>query len=103
MKRAIGAAAIFVAAVVQQPQTVSAQDGIVVGAILGGAAGAAIGGAVTGRAGGAAAGAIVGAATGAAIGADMEARRGGLFWYRGNCYRRHRNGDYHRVARRRCG
>ena len=101
--RAAAAAALLSFAVVQTPQPALAQDGAIGGAILGGAAGAAIGGAVTGRAGGAAAGAIIGAATGAALGAQMEVRRGGFYWYRGNCYRRNRFGDYHPVARRRCG
>ena len=103
MIRSMAAVALLMLTIAQPMQPASAQDGAIGGAILGGTAGAIIGGAATGRAGGAAAGAIIGAAAGAALGAQMEVRRGGFFWYRGNCYRRQRNGDYHRVARRRCG
>jgi hypothetical protein len=102
MIRLIAAAALLIVAIACQPQSASAQEGAIGGAIFGGAAGADIGGALTGRAAGAPARAVIGATTGAALGASKEARRGGLFWYRGNCYRRHRNGDYHRVARWRC-
>jgi hypothetical protein len=82
----------------------SAQNNSTVGgALLGGAAGAIIGGAATGKAGGAVAGGIIGAAAGAMIGSQMEPRRGGYYWYEGRCWRRHPNGDYHRVSRRYCG
>jgi hypothetical protein len=103
MIRTIGAAGLVALALAGPLPQASAQEGAIGGAILGGAAGAIIGGAATGRAGGAAAGAVIGAAAGAALGAQMEVRRGGYYWYHGSCYRRHRNGDYHRVARWRCG
>jgi hypothetical protein len=81
----------------------SAQNSTAGGALLGGAAGAIIGGAATGRAGGAVAGGVIGAAAGAIIGSQMEPRRRGYYWYDGRCWRRHANGDYHRVSRRYCG
>ena len=80
----------------------AAQDNAVGGAILGGAAGAIIGGAATGRAGGAVAGGIIGAAAGAMLGSQLEPRRGGYYWYRGRCWRRWRDGSYHRVRRYHC-
>lgn len=73
------------------------------GAIIGGATGAVIGGAATGRAGGAAVGAVIGAAAGAAIASQMEPRRSGYYWYRGRCWVRYPNGEYHRVSRAYCG
>lgn len=81
----------------------SAQNNTLGGAIIGGGVGAIIGGAATGKAGGAVAGGIIGAAAGAALGSQMEPRHRGYYWYRGNCYLRYRNGDYHRVSRRHCG
>jgi hypothetical protein len=80
----------------------SAQDNILGGALLGGAAGAIIGGAATGRAGGAIAGGVIGAAAGAAIASQFEARGGGYYWYHGRCWRRWRDGSYHRVRRYHC-
>lgn len=88
-------------ALVPQRQA-SAQDSTIGGAILGGTAGAIIGGAATGKAGGAVAGGIIGAAAGAAIGSQFEPRRGGYYWYDGRCWRRYRDGSYHRVPRGYC-
>ena len=90
----------LIALVPERP--VSAQDSTIGGAILGGTAGAIIGGAATGKAGGAVAGGIIGAAAGAAIGSQFEPRRGGYYWYDGRCWRRYRDGSYHRVSRRYC-
>ena len=47
-------------------------------------------------------GAIIGAAAGAALGAQMEPRRGGYYYYREGCWRRWRDGSYHRVHHRYC-
>lgn len=80
----------------------SAQDNTLGGAIIGGGIGAIIGGAATGKAGGAIAGGIIGAAAGAALGSQMEPRRGGFYWYHGGCWRRWRDGSYHRVNRHYC-
>jgi Glycine zipper len=105
MKRFLGLTiglATLLSLAMPAPQAV-AQENTIGGAILGGAAGAIIGGAATGRAGGAVAGGIIGAAAGAAIGSQFEPRRGGYYWYDGRCWRRHPNGDYHRVSRRYCG
>lgn len=52
--------------------------------------------------GGAIIGGGIGAAAGAAIGSQLEPRRGGYYWYNGNCWRKHRDGSYHRVSRRYC-
>ena len=80
----------------------AAQDNTVGGALLGGAAGAIIGGAATGKAGGAVAGGIIGAAAGAMLGSQLEARPGGYYWYDDSCWRRYRDGSYHRIPRRYC-
>ena len=93
-------AALALVAIMPAPHA-SAQDSTLGGAILGGTAGAIIGGAATGRAGGAIAGGIIGAAAGAALGAQMEPRHG-YYWYDGRCWRRYRDGSYHRMARRYC-
>jgi uncharacterized membrane protein len=84
------------------PRPASAQDNTIGGALLGGAAGAVIGGAATGKAGGAVAGGIIGAAAGAMIGSQFEPRRSGYYWYDGRCWRRYRDGSYHRVSQRYC-
>ena len=80
----------------------AAQDNVVGGAIIGGGLGAIIGGAASNSAGGAIAGGIIGAAAGAALGAQMEPRRGGYYYYRDWCWRRWRDGSYHRGHRRYC-
>jgi hypothetical protein len=80
----------------------SAQDNTLGGAIIGGGIGAIIGGAATGRAGGAIAGGIIGAAAGAAIGSQFEPRGRGYYWYHGHCWRRWRDGSYHRVRNYHC-
>lgn len=103
MKTLISASAVLALAAVMPLQSASAQDSTIGGAILGGTAGAIIGGAATGRAGGAFAGGIIGAAAGAAIGSQFEPRHGGYYWYDGRCWRRYRDGSYHRVSRRYCG
>lgn len=79
----------------------SAQDNTLGGAIIGGGIGAIIGGAATGKAGGAVAGGIIGAAAGAMLGSQMEPR-GRYYWYDGRCWRKYRDGSYHRVSRRYC-
>ena len=94
-------AALFLLVTGLAPQA-SAQDNTLGGAIIGGGIGAIIGGAATGRAGGAIAGGIIGAAAGAALGAQMEPRRGGYYWYDDYCWRRWRDGSYHRTYRRYC-
>ena len=53
-------------------------------------------------AGGAIAGGIIGAAAGAALGAQMEPRPRGYYYYREGCWRRWRDGSYHRVHPRYC-
>lgn len=99
-----GTAAAVAMAVSLGGAPVSAQSNSTVGgALLGGAAGAIIGGAATGKAGGAVAGGIIGAAAGAMIGSQFEHRRDRYYWYQGRCWRRHSNGEYHRVSRRYCG
>jgi hypothetical protein len=80
----------------------SAQNNTVGGALIGGGLGAIIGGASTGEAGGAVAGGIIGAAAGAMIGSQMEPRRHGYYHYHGDCWRRWRDGSYHRVHGRYC-
>lgn len=82
-------------------QPAAAQDNTLGGAIIGGGIGAIIGGAATGKAGGAIAGGIIGAAAGAALGSQMEPR-GRYYWYDGRCWRRYRDGSYHRVSRNNC-
>ena len=94
-------AALFLFAAAAMPQA-SAQDNTLGGAIIGGGIGAIIGGAATGKAGGAIAGGIIGAAAGAALGSQMELRRPGYYWYDDYCWRRWRDGSYHRVSRRYC-
>lgn len=79
----------------------AAQDNTLGGAIIGGGLGAIVGGAATGKAGGAVAGGIIGAAAGAMIGSQMEPR-GRYYWYDGRCWRKYRDGSYHRVPRDYC-
>jgi outer membrane protein with glycine zipper len=99
MIRTIGAAALLTLATVLPVQEAAAQDPF---SVLGGAAaGAVIGGAATGRAGGAAVGAIIGGATGAIISAEAERRRGGYYWWHGDCYVQ-TQGGWGRVPRRYC-
>jgi uncharacterized protein YcfJ len=98
----IGAAALLSLAVAMPVQEAAAQD-VIGGAIVGGAVGGLVGGAVTGgRGSGVAAGVAIGATTGALIGAEAQRRRGGLYWWKGNCYVRDGYGTYYRVARKRC-
>ena len=52
--------------------------------------------------GGAIAGGIIGAAAGAMLGSQLEPRAHGYYWYHDGCWRRWRNGSYHRVHRRYC-
>ncbi len=92
---------VFVVAALPVRQA-SAQDNTMGGALIGGAAGAIIGGAATGKAGGAVAGGIIGAATGAMVGSQVGARPGGYYWYDDRSWVRHRDGSYHRIARRYC-
>ncbi|MDP2409444.1 MAG: hypothetical protein Q8M26_04065 [Pseudolabrys sp.] len=99
MRTAIVVATLALLAV-PAPQA-QAQDNVLGGAIIGGGIGAIVGGAATGRAGGAVAGGIIGAAAGAALGSQMEPR-GRYYWYRGDCWRRNRDGGYTRVSRRNC-
>ncbi|WP_333826291.1 glycine zipper domain-containing protein [Pinisolibacter sp.] len=100
MKSTIAAAALMtLIATLPAPQA-RAQD-VLGGALLGGAAGAIIGGAATGRGGGAAVGAVIGATTGALIANEAERRRGGYYWWKGNCYLK-RGGEWYRVKRRYC-
>ena len=80
----------------------AAQDSTIGGAIIGGGMGAIIGGAATGKAGGAIAGGIIGAAAGAMLGSQLEPRPHGYYWYQDDCWRRWRDGSYHRVHRRYC-
>jgi hypothetical protein len=80
----------------------AAQDNTIGGAIIGGGLGAVIGGAASNSAGGAIAGGIIGAAAGAMLGSQLEPRRRGYYWYRDGCWRRWRDGSYHRVHRRYC-
>jgi len=80
----------------------AAQDSTIGGAIIGGGMGAIIGGAATGKAGGAIAGGIIGAAAGAMLGSQLEPRPHGYYWYHDDCWRRWRDGSYHRVHRRYC-
>jgi outer membrane lipoprotein SlyB len=101
MIRTIGAAALLTLAAAMPAQEATAQDALG-GAIVGGALGGIIGGAATGRAGGAIAGAAIGAATGAIIANEAERRRGGYYWWHSGCYYRYPNGEWVRVARRRC-
>ena len=102
MMMRIGIAVAALALVALPATQASAQyNNTVGGAIIGGTAGAIIGGAATGKAGGAIVGGVIGAAAGAAIGAEMQPR-GRYYWYRGDCWRRYRDGSYHRVARRYC-
>lgn len=93
------AASTVLATVSLQPA--AAQDNTLGGAIIGGGIGAIVGGAATGKAGGAVAGGIIGAAAGAMIGSQMEPR-GRYYWYDGRCWRKHRDGSYHRVSRQYC-
>ncbi|MFN3659195.1 MAG: glycine zipper domain-containing protein [Pseudolabrys sp.] len=103
MKKVLAAGALLAAVVLQPAAPVQAQDNVLGGAIIGGGIGAIVGGAATGKAGGAIAGGVIGAAAGAMIGSQLEPRRGGYYWYDGRCWRKHRDGSYHRVSRRYCG
>ena len=100
MKNTITAAALVALITLLPTPQAQAQD-VLGGALFGGAAGAIIGGAATGRAGGAAVGAVIGATTGALIAQEAERRRGGYYWWKGNCYLK-RDGEWYRVKRRYC-
>ncbi len=102
MIRIVTALAVLLVIAAMPVRPAAAQNNTLGGAILGGTAGAIIGGAATGRAGGAIAGGIIGAAAGAALGSQLEPRRGGYYWYNGRCWRRWRDGSYHRVSHRYC-
>lgn len=95
------AAAAFVALATTLPAPQAQAQDVLGGAILGGAAGAIIGGAATGKAGGAVVGAAIGATTGALIANEAERRRGGYYWWHGDCYLK-RDGEWYRVKRRYC-
>jgi outer membrane lipoprotein SlyB len=103
MRRHIAAAA-FAGLVGLMPVAPAAaqQDNTIGVAIIGGGIGAIIGGAATGEAGGAIAGGIIGAAAGAMLGSQLEPRAHGYYWYHDGCWRRWRDGSYHRVHRRYC-
>jgi len=101
MKRTLAIIAVLALAGVAALRPAAAQDNTLGGAIIGGGIGAIVGGAATGKAGGAIAGGIIGAAAGAAIGSQMEPR-GRYYWYEGRCWRKHRDGSYHRVQRDYC-
>ena len=102
MTRILTIIAVLALAALMPLRPASAQDNTLGGAIIGGGIGAIIGGAATGKAGGAVAGGIIGAAAGAMLGSQLEPRRGGYYWYDGRCWRRYRDGSYHRVSRRYC-
>ena len=102
MKKTIAAAAFVVLAATLPVHQANAQD-VLGGALFGGAAGAIIGGAATGKAGGAAIGAAIGATTGALIANEAQRRRGGYYWWHGNCYYKDGSGEWYRVKRRYCG
>ena len=99
MKRIFAGATLLAAAIAMPVQDAKAQDPLGA-AILGGAAGAIIGGAATGRAAGAAIGAAIGAGTAAVIASEAERRRGGYYWWRGNCYYQDADGAWYQVRRR---
>ena len=101
MKRTLAIVAVLALAGVASLRPAAAQDNTLGGALIGGGIGAIVGGAATGKAGGAIAGGIIGAAAGAAIGSQMEPR-GRYYWYEGRCWRKHRDGSYHRVSRDYC-
>ena len=101
MKRILAAGALLGAVALLPVVPAQAQDNTLGGAIIGGGIGAIVGGAATGKAGGAVAGGIIGAAAGAAIGSQMEPR-GRYYWYDGRCWRKYRDGSYHRVSRENC-
>lgn len=105
MIRKIGVLAVFLAVLallaLAPVRQAAAQNNTLGGAIIGGGIGAIVGGAATGKAGGAVAGGIIGAAAGAAIGSQMEPR-GRYYWYDGRCWRKYRDGSYHRVSRENC-
>ena len=86
---------------VKKDHSLGAGTGAMAGAVTGGAVGSAVG--PVGTVVGAVAGGVIGAAAGAIIGSQFEPRRSGYYWYDGRCWRRHANGDYHRVSRRYCG
>jgi len=100
MIRTISAAGLLTLATVMPAQQAAAQD-VLGGALFGGAAGAIIGGAASGGRG-AAIGAGIGAATGAIIASEAERRRGGYYWWHGDCYFRDGGGAWYRVSRRYC-
>jgi hypothetical protein len=102
MIRILTAVAALALVALMPMRPAAAQDNVLGGAIIGGGIGAIVGGAATGKAGGAVAGGIIGAAAGAMIGSQFEPRRGGYYWYDGRCWRKHRDGSYHRVSRRYC-
>jgi hypothetical protein len=83
-------------------QEASAQNNTLGGAIVGGAVGGIIGGAATGRGSGVAIGAAIGATTGALIGAEADRRRGGHYWWKGDCYYKDSAQKWYRVSRSKC-
>ena len=101
MTRVLTVIALLALMVLAPMRQAAAQNNTLGGAIIGGGIGAIVGGAATGKAGGAIAGGIIGAAAGAALGSQMEPR-GRYYWYEGRCWRRYRDGSYHRVSRDYC-
>jgi outer membrane lipoprotein SlyB len=102
MIRMVMAAAVVTLLALAPVRQASAQNNTLGGAIIGGGVGAIMGGAATNSAGGAIAGGVIGAAAGAALGSQMEPRRRGYYWYKGRCWVRHGDGNYHRVSSRHC-
>jgi hypothetical protein len=102
MIRSIGAVLLLAFATAIPVQEAPAQ-GALEGAIVGGAIGGIVGGAATGKGSGIAAGVAIGAVTGALIGAEAERRRGGYYWWKGDCYYKDRAGNWYRVSRSKCG
>lgn len=103
MIRFIGAASLLALAVAIPVHQAPAQNNTLGGAIVGGAIGGVIGGAATGKGSGVAIGVAIGAATGALIGAEADRRRGGYYWWKGDCYYKDRSGNWYRVSRSKCG
>lgn len=101
MSRILTIFAVLALIVLAPARQAAAQNNTLGGAIIGGGIGAIVGGAATNSAGGAVAGGIIGAAAGAALGSQMEPR-GRYYWYDGRCWRRYRDGSYHRVSRNYC-
>jgi outer membrane lipoprotein SlyB len=101
MIRTIATVGLLTLATALPLQPSNAQDALG-GALMGGLIGAGIGGAATGKAGGAVAGGVIGAVLGASIASSMEQRRGGYYWYQGDCWLRRGDGSYVRTYRRYC-